>query len=209
VAHHPVPRRHGHRRHPAVFYATIAGKIYVSTRRQRDMEPSLPARISGRGPAPSPPVPSIRNRVCLLAGTTHARAHHLGRGENDRFRRALGPVYDSERRLAIPAASARDGRATVRPGRGAARRQSRLRHRFRPRDAHHGWRQTGTGRTPLPRRMATGPERDRCHTCYGVHFDPSMRATYSSVTPISACGPAIRRAQAGIARRAPACRPNG
>ena len=75
---------------PPVFYATIAGKIYVSTDGGVKWSESALPGFQGQAGAIAASRGASRDRLRLLQRTARAGALHLGRGQDHRFRAATG-----------------------------------------------------------------------------------------------------------------------
>ena len=75
---------------PPVFYATVAGKIHVSTDGGVTWRDSALPGFQGEATAIAASAGPSRDRLRLLQRTARARPHHLGRGQNHRFRPPLG-----------------------------------------------------------------------------------------------------------------------
>ena len=147
---------------------------------RRGLARLLPARIWGPGHRHRREPCASRDRLRLLQRTARARARHLGRGQDHRFRAPLGAgVQQRPRRLAFGPFRRRLGGQPHRPRCGAARRGDGLRHRFRPRPALYRWRQDVEFR--LLQRDAgrqLDQQRDRRHDLLRRPLRPLRRAPH-------------------------------
>ena len=149
----------------------------LDLRRRREV-----ARIGGPGAAIKPTFDRRQRAAIPTSPTSPTKRTDFGVAKTtDRGRHWERAHVQRPRRLARPTASAPAGPA-IRTASASRRDDPRicLRHRFRPRHAHHRWRQhLAAGllaiRTPDGNWTTNGID---VTTCYGVHFDPFDRAPH-------------------------------